>query len=58
MADVTDLEKNIFEYRERLLQNFDAHPKVAAVAAFDAVTDLLLAVVDELRETRLRGPRA
>jgi hypothetical protein len=55
MADVTDIGELVAEYRGRLIDNFESNPKVASIAAFDGVTELLLAVVDELRELRLRG---
>lgn len=55
MADTTDVQRVVDHCRDEILRSFDENPKVAAINAYDAVTTLLIAVVDELRETRIRG---
>ncbi len=55
MADVSDYAKRVERFRTQLTTSFDDNPRVAAVAAFDAVTELLIGVIDELREQRIRG---
>lgn len=52
MADLRELEQTVSHNRSKLVENVNEHPEVAAVAAFDAITELLLAVVRELQELR------
>jgi hypothetical protein len=54
MADVGDLERTIAHNRSKLLEHAQDQPHLAALAAYDAITELLVAVVNELRES----PRA
>ena len=52
MADVRELEETVAHNRSKLVENASEHPHLAAVAAYDAVTELLIAVVKELQELR------
>lgn len=52
MADVRELEETVAHNRSKLVENVNEHPHLAAVAAYDAVTELLIAVVRELQELR------
>jgi hypothetical protein len=52
MADVRELEETVAHNRSKLVENANEHPHLAAVAAYDAVTELLIAVVSELQELR------
>ena len=52
MADVRELEETVAHNRLKLVENASEHPHLAAVAAYDAVTELLIAVVKELQELR------
>ena len=52
MADVRELEETVAHNRSKLVENANEHPHLAAVAAYDAVTELLIAVVKELQELR------
>ncbi|WP_341631915.1 hypothetical protein [Sphingomonas agri] len=52
MADVRELEETVAHNRSKLVENANEHPHLAAVAAYDAVTELLIAVVRELQELR------
>ena len=52
MADIRELEQTVAHNRSKLVENANEHPHLAAVAAYDAVTELLLAVVRELEELR------
>ena len=52
MADVRELEETVAHNRSKLVENASEHPHLAAVAAYDAVTELLIAVVRELQELR------
>jgi hypothetical protein len=51
MADVSNLEEIVAEYRERYQSNRN-DASLQGLATFDAVTTLLVAAVDELREIR------
>jgi len=52
MADVRELEETVAHNRSKLVENANEHPHLAAVAAYDAVTELLIAAVRELQELR------
>jgi len=52
MADIRELEETVAHNRSKLVENAIEHPHLAAVAAYDAVTELLIAVVRELQELR------
>ena len=52
MAHVRELEETVAHNRSKLVENANEHPHLAAVAAYDAVTELLIAVVRELQELR------
>ena len=52
MADLRELEQTIAHNRAKLLEQASEHPHLAAVAAYDAITELLVAVVNELQELR------
>jgi hypothetical protein len=52
MANLRELEQTIAYNRSKLLEEANEHPHLAAVAAYDAITELLLAVVTELEELR------
>jgi hypothetical protein len=52
MANVRELEQTIAHNRSILLEEADEHPHLAAVAAYDAITELLVAVVSEIQELR------
>ena len=52
MADVRELEETVAHNRSKLVENANEHPHLAAVAAYDAVTELLIAVVREVQELR------
>jgi len=52
MADVRELEETVTHNRSKLVENANEHPHLAAVAAYDAVTELLIAIVRELQELR------
>ena len=52
MTDVTSLEEIVWQCRENIVRNFDENPKAATLVAFDAVTTLLVAAVEELRGIR------
>jgi len=52
MADVRELEETVAHNRSKLVENANEHPHLAAVAAYDAVTELLIAIVRELQELR------
>lgn len=52
MANLRDLEQTIAHNRSKLLAEANEHPHLAAVAAYDAITELLVAVVNELQELR------
>jgi hypothetical protein len=52
MANLRDLEQTITHNRAKLLDAASEHPHLAAVAAYDAITELLVAVVQELQELR------
>ena len=52
MAEIRDLEQTVAHNRSKLVENANEHPHLAAVAAYDAVTELLIAVVRELQELR------
>jgi len=54
MASLRELEQTIAHSRANLLQEANQNPQLAAVAAYDAITELLVAVVSELQEL-LRG---
>ena len=50
MANLRDLEQTIAHNRSKLLEAANDHPHLAAVAVYDAITELLVAVVNELQE--------
>jgi len=52
MANIRELEQTIAHNRTKLLENSNKHPHLAAVAAYDAITELLVAIVRELEESR------
>jgi hypothetical protein len=52
VAKLRELEQTIAHNRSKLLQEANEHPHLAAVAAYDAITELLIAVVKELQELR------
>jgi hypothetical protein len=52
MANLRELEQTIAYNRSKLLEEAKEHPHLAAVAAYDAITELLVAVVNELQELR------
>lgn len=52
MANLRELEQTIAHNRSKLLEEANDHPHLAAVAAYDAITELLVAVVNELQELR------
>ena len=52
MADIHELEQTVAHNRSKILENANEHPHLAAVAAYDAVTELLVAAVKELQELR------
>jgi hypothetical protein len=52
MANVRELEQTIAHNRSKLLEEAQEHPHLAAVAAYDAITELLVAVVKEIQELR------
>jgi hypothetical protein len=52
MADIRELEQTVAHSRSKLVENANERPHLAAVAAYDAITELLLAVVKELQELR------
>ena len=47
----TGLDSAIAEARNRLSKDFE-HPKLAALAAYDGITHILSAGVEELRQIR------
>ena len=52
MANLRELEQTISHNRSKLLEEANEHPHLAAVAAYDAITELLAAVISELQELR------
>jgi hypothetical protein len=52
MTNVRELEQTIAHNRSKLLEEANEHPHLAAVAAYDAITELLVAVIKELQELR------
>jgi len=52
MANLRELEQTIAHNRSKILEEANEHPHLAAVAAYDAITELLVAVVNELQELR------
>lgn len=52
MANLRELDQTIAHNRSKLLEHANEHPHLAAVAAYDAITELLLALVNELQELR------
>jgi len=52
MAAIRELEQTVAHNRSKLVENATEHPHLAAVAAYDAITELLLSVVRELQELR------
>jgi len=52
MANIRELEQTVAHNRSKLVENANEHPHLAAVAAYDAVTELLIAVIRELQELR------
>lgn len=52
MANLRELEQTIAYNRSKLLEEANEHPHLAALAAYDAITELLVAVVNELQELR------
>jgi hypothetical protein len=52
MANLRELEQTIAHNRSKLIQEANEHPRLAAVAAYDAITELLVAVVKELQDLR------
>lgn len=52
MADLAHLEEIVWQCRENILRSFHDHPEVSAVGAYDAVTHLLTAIVEELQGIR------
>jgi hypothetical protein len=52
MANIRELEQTIAHNRSKLVENANEHPHLAAVAAYDAITELLVAIVRELQELR------
>jgi hypothetical protein len=51
-AFIRELEQTVAHNRSKLVENANEHPHLAAVAAYDAITELLLAAVKELQELR------
>lgn len=52
MVNLRELEQTIAHNRSKMLKQASEHPDLAAVAAYDAITELLVAVVNELQELR------
>lgn len=52
MTDISELERTISYNRTKIVENLSEQPSTAAVAAFDTITELLIAVISELRELR------
>jgi hypothetical protein len=52
MANLRELEQTVAHNRSKLLEEANRHPHLAAVAAYDAITELLVAIVKELQELR------
>jgi len=52
MANIRELEQTVAHNRSKLVEIANEHPHLAAVAAYDAVTELLIAVIRELQELR------
>ena len=52
MADLAHLEEIVWQCRENILRSFQDHPEASAVGAYDAVTHLLTAIVEELQGIR------
>ena len=52
MAETTDLGEIVWQCRENITRNFESNPQAATLVAYDAVTTLLLAAVEELRGIR------
>jgi uncharacterized protein YigA (DUF484 family) len=52
MANIRELEQTIAHNRSKLVENANENPQLAAVATYDAVTELLVAIVSELQELR------
>jgi hypothetical protein len=52
MANLRELEQTIAHNRSKILEEAHQQPHLAAVAAYDAITELLVAVVNELQELR------
>ena len=52
MANIRELEQTIAHNRSKLLENANEQPHLAAVAAYDAITELLVAIVREVQELR------
>jgi len=52
MTDIRELEQTVAHNRSKLVENANEHPHLAVVAAYDAITELLLAIVTELQELR------
>jgi hypothetical protein len=52
MANLRELEQTIAHNRSKFLAEAKEHPHLAAVAAFDAIIELLIAAVNELQKLR------
>ena len=52
MANIQELEQTITHNRSKLVESANDHPHLAAVAAYDTITELLVAIVSELQELR------
>jgi hypothetical protein len=52
MANIRELEQTVAHNRSKLVENANDHPQLAAVAAYDAISELLLSIVREVQELR------
>jgi hypothetical protein len=52
MSALSELEQSISYNRSKLVEHLNDQPHIAAVAAYDAITELLLAIINELQELR------
>ena len=52
MADLKKLEEIVWQSRERIIRQWDDGREAVTLSAYDAVTTLLMAVIEELHGVR------
>ena len=52
MSAMSQLEQSVSYNRSKMVEHLPDQSQLAAIAAYDGVTELLLAIVNELQELR------